>query len=43
MRAIILTSLRTLLPLIFLFGTVSSGRAQVQQVQMHIGGYLCGN
>lgn len=32
-----------MLGLVLLFGSVSSSQAQVQQVQMHIGGYLCGN
>jgi hypothetical protein len=29
--------------LLFLFGGVLSSSAQVKRVQMHIGGYLCGN
>jgi hypothetical protein len=31
------------LGLVILFGSVSSSRAQVKQVQMRIAGYLCGN
>ena len=33
----------TLLGLILLFGSAVSSPAQVKRVQMHIGGYLCGN
>ena len=29
--------------LVFLFGGAASASAQVKRVQMHIGGYLCGN
>jgi len=29
--------------LVFLFGSLSSSKAQVKQVEMHIAGYLCGN
>jgi hypothetical protein len=29
--------------LLFLFGGALSSNAQVKRVQMHIGGYLCGN
>ena len=32
-----------LLVLGLLFGSVCSLQAQVKQVEMHIGGYLCGN
>jgi hypothetical protein len=28
---------------ILLFGSAANSAAQVKQVQMHIGGYLCGN
>jgi len=31
------------LGLVFLFGGASRTQAQVKQVEMHIGGYLCGN
>ena len=31
------------LGLLLLLGTVASTVAQVKRVQMHIGGYLCGN
>ena len=31
------------LGLVFLFGGASRTPAQVKQVEMHIGGYLCGN
>ena len=31
------------LGLVFLFGCASRTQAQVKQVEMHIGGYLCGN
>ena len=31
------------LGLLLLLGTVASTAAQVKRVQMHIGGYLCGN
>jgi hypothetical protein len=33
----------TIIGLVLLFGTATSSKAQVKQVQMHIGGYLCGN
>jgi len=29
--------------LVLLFGSAASSSAQVKRVQMHIGGYLCGN
>jgi hypothetical protein len=29
--------------LVLLFGNAASSAAQVKRVQMHIGGYLCGN
>jgi hypothetical protein len=29
--------------LVFLLGNVINSEAQVKQVEMHIGGYLCGN
>jgi hypothetical protein len=29
--------------LVLLFGSAASSAAQVKRVQMHIGGYLCGN
>jgi hypothetical protein len=29
--------------LVLLFGNAGSSRAEVKLVQMHIGGYLCGN
>jgi hypothetical protein len=32
-----------LLTLVVLFGGAASAKAQVKRVQMHIGGYLCGN
>jgi hypothetical protein len=32
-----------MLGLVFLFGSASHSRAQVNQVEMHIAGYLCGN
>jgi len=31
------------LGLVFLFGSASSSKAQVNQIEMHIAGYLCGN
>ena len=31
------------LGLVFLFGGASRTQAQVKQIEMHIGGYLCGN
>jgi hypothetical protein len=31
------------LGLVFLFGSVTTSRAQVKQVEMRIAGYLCGN
>ena len=33
----------TTLGLLFLLGSAVSSAAQVKHVQMHIGGYLCGN
>jgi hypothetical protein len=33
----------TILGLVLLFGSAVSAAAQVTRVQMHIGGYLCGN
>lgn len=32
-----------MLGLVFLFGSASSSRAQVTEIEMHIAGYLCGN
>jgi hypothetical protein len=32
-----------MLGLVLLFGSAASSKAQVKRVQMHIGGYLCGN
>jgi hypothetical protein len=32
-----------LLGLVLLFGSVTSSRAEVKRVEMHIAGYLCGN
>jgi hypothetical protein len=32
-----------LLGLVLLFGGAGTSRAEVRRVQMHIGGYLCGN
>ncbi len=32
-----------LLGLFLLLGSVTSSRAEVKRVQMHIAGYLCGN
>lgn len=33
----------TAVGLVFLLGNVINSQAQVKQVEMHIGGYLCGN
>ncbi|HEX3253980.1 MAG TPA: hypothetical protein VHS05_31385 [Pyrinomonadaceae bacterium] len=33
----------TMLALLLLLGSAATPAAQVKQVQMHIGGYLCGN
>jgi hypothetical protein len=32
-----------LLGLVLLFGSAGSSSAEVKRVEMHIGGYLCGN
>jgi len=32
-----------ILGLVILFGSAATAAAQVKRVQMHIGGYLCGN
>ena len=32
-----------LVGLVLLFGSANVSRAEVQRVEMHIGGYLCGN
>ena len=32
-----------MLGLVLLFGGAASSQAEVRRVQMHIGGYLCGN
>jgi hypothetical protein len=29
--------------LVLIFGSATRGGAQVKRVQMHLGGYLCGN
>jgi hypothetical protein len=29
--------------LVLLFGSAGASRAEVKRVEMHIGGYLCGN
>lgn len=31
------------LGMILLFGTAGASQAEVKRVEMHIGGYLCGN
>ena len=33
----------TMLAVLLLLGCVATSTAQVKRVQMHIGGYLCGN
>lgn len=35
--------LPALLGLVLLFGNAASSSAEVKRVEMHIGGYLCGN
>jgi hypothetical protein len=35
--------LLTLIGLVLLFGNATSSSAEVKRVEMHIGGYLCGN
>lgn len=35
--------LLTFAGLLLLFGNAASSNAQVKRVEMHIGGYLCGN
>ncbi len=32
-----------LIGLVLLFGSAGTSRAEVRRIQMHIGGYLCGN
>lgn len=36
-------TLLALLSLVLLFGSVTSSRAEVKRIEMHIAGYLCGN
>lgn len=36
-------TLTALLGLVIIFGAAGTSRAEVKRVQMHIGGYLCGN